>query len=77
MAKIFIENVVSTVRKVQAMSPPEQLALADEIYQRQPNLLTSCLIQHSLRVVNGGPEHTTDMLLVCFQSMKESGLNEP
>lgn len=77
MAKISIENVVSAVRKVQAMSPSEQLALADEIFQRQPNLLASCLVQHSLGVVNGGLEHTTDMLLVCFQSMKESGFEWP
>jgi hypothetical protein len=55
------------------MSPSEQAVLADEIFERQPALMDSCLIQHSLDVANDGLQHTTAMLLVCFQAMKESG----
>ena len=35
--------------------------------------MDSCLLQHNLDVANGGLQHTTAMLLVCFQAMKESG----
>ena len=59
------------------MRPSEQPALADEIFQQQQNMLTSCLVKQELGVVNGGLEHTTDMPLVCFQSMKESGFEWP
>lgn len=77
MAKITIENVLTAVRKLRAMSPSERVALADEIFERQPILMDSCLLQHGAGVANGGLEHTTDILLVCFQSMKESGFEWP
>ena len=73
MPKISAEAVTSAIRKVQAMSPSEQAALADEIFERQPILMDSCLIQHNSVVANEGLEHTTAMLLVCFQAVKESG----
>ena len=73
MPKISAEAVTSAIRKVQAMSPSEQAALADEIFERQPILMDSCLIQYNSVVANEGLEHTTAMLLVCFQAMKESG----
>ena len=77
MAKISVENVASAARKVRAMSCSEQLALTDEIFQQQPNLLASCLVQKGLRVVNGGLEYAVSMLLICYQSMKESGFEWP
>ena len=73
MPKISAEAVTSAILKVQAMSPSEQAALADEIFERQPILMDSCLIQHNSVVANEGLEHTTAILLVCFQAMKESG----
>jgi hypothetical protein len=77
MARISIDNVASAMRKVQAMDLSQQLALTDEIYQKQPNMLASCLVQKTLGVGNGGLEHTINILLVCYQSMKESGFNWP
>lgn len=73
MPKISAQDVTSAVRKLQGMSPSEQAVLADEIFKRQPFLMDSCLLQHSLSVANDGLQHTTAMLLVCFQAMKESG----
>ena len=77
MPKISTENVASAVRKLESMSPAKQAALADEIFERQPNLMDTCLVQHEMGVANGGLEHTTNMLLICFQAMKESGLKWP
>jgi hypothetical protein len=77
MGRISLENVASAVRKISAMSTSQQLSVFDEIAQTQPNLLASCLVQNNLGVGNGGLEHTIKMLLICYQSMKESGFSWP
>jgi hypothetical protein len=77
MGRISIENVADAVRKISAMSTSQQLSVFDEIAKTQPNLLASCLVQNNLGVGNGGLEHTINMLLVCYQSMMESGFSWP
>jgi len=77
MGRISIENVNSAVRKIGAMSTVQQLALFDEMAQTQPNLLASFLVQNKLNAGNGGLEHIINMLLVCYQSMKESKFSWP
>lgn len=59
------------------MDITQQIALTDEIYIKQPNLLASCLVQARL----GADENTVgfllNILLVCYQAMLESGLDWP
>jgi hypothetical protein len=56
------------------MSAKEKEALTDEIYLRQPHLLASCLVQSGLGIDPSAVEFLLNILLVCYQSMKESGL---
>jgi hypothetical protein len=48
MSLIGTDDVVAAIRKVSAMSLAQKEALADEIHQRQPHMLASCLVQSGL-----------------------------
>lgn len=54
-----------------------KVALADEVFVKQPNLLASCLVQSKLGVAADSVEFLLNILLVCFQAMKESGHDWP
>lgn len=54
-----------------------KVALADEVFLKQPNLLASCLVQSKLGAAPETVEFLLDILLVCFQAMKESGHDWP
>ena len=77
MSRISIENVAAAIRKVSAMSLAQKEALADEIHQRQPHMLASCLVQSRSGRSPLLVEFLLHVLLVCYQSMKESGLQWP
>ena len=70
-----MDNVAAAIRKVRGMSVKEKEALADEIYLHQPHLLASCLVQSRLGVEQAAVEFLLNILFVCYQSMKESGLH--
>jgi hypothetical protein len=74
MSRITVDNVAAAIRKVHGMSAKEKEALADEIYLRQPHLLASCLVQSRLGIDPSAVEFLLNTLFVCYQSMKESGL---
>jgi hypothetical protein len=77
MSRITIDHVAAAIRKVRAMSLKEKEALADEIHRCQPHMLASCLVQSRLGVEPAAVEFLLNILLVCYQSMKESGLQWP
>jgi hypothetical protein len=77
MSLIGTDDVVAAIRKVSAMSLAQKEALADEIHQRQPHMLASCLVQSGLGAKPAAHEFLLHVLLVCYQSMKESGLQWP
>lgn len=77
MSHISIENVTAAIHSVGAMSLAQKEALADEIHQRQPHMLASCLVQSTLGSKPSAVEFLLYVLLVCYQSMKESGLRWP
>jgi hypothetical protein len=77
MSRISIENVAAAIRKVSAMSLAQKEALVDEIHQQQPYMLASCLVQSTLGSKPSAVEFLLRVLLVCYQSMKESGLQWP
>lgn len=55
----------------------EKEALADEIHREQPNFLASVLVHFKPGVEPVDVEWLLGILLVCYQSMKESGLRWP
>ena len=74
MSRITIDDVTEAIRKVRSMSLREKEALAEEIHLCQPHMLASCLVQSKLGVNPAAVEFLLNILLVCYQSMKESGL---
>ena len=74
MSRITVEHLAAAIRKVRSMGLQEKEALADEIHRHQPHMLASCLVQSRLGVEPAAVEFLLNILLVCYQSMKESGL---
>ena len=77
MNRISMHAVVTAVKKVRAMNPVRKEQLADEIFIAQPNLLGSVIVQKQMGVTLEKMEFLVNILLICFQAMKESGLNWP
>jgi hypothetical protein len=77
MSRITLDHLAAAIRKVRSMSLEEKEALAEEIHLRQPHMLASCLVQSRLGVAPAAVEFLLHILLVCYQSMKESGLQWP
>lgn len=77
MGRISIKHVAAAIKKVRAMELPARISLADEICIKQPNLLASCLVQHRLGVDQQAVEFLLNILFVCYQAMKEIGIDWP
>lgn len=77
MSRISRNNVLRAIKAVQEMGTDQKRKLADEIFASQPNLLGSVLVLPSLGVSLAKQEFALEMLLLCFQAMKESGLMWP
>jgi hypothetical protein len=77
MSRITTENVAAAIRKVSSLSLPQKEELAGEIHRHQPHLLDSCLVQPKLGGHINDVEFLLNILLVCYQAMKESGLRWP
>lgn len=74
---ISTEQLATAINKVRSMSLSQKASLIDEIFQQQPNLLASCLVQQRFGVSEHKVEFLLNILLVCFQAMKESGHEWP
>jgi hypothetical protein len=74
VSRITVDDVAEAVRKVRCMSLKDKEALTEEIYRRQPHMLASCLVQPKLGVELAAVDFLLNILLVCYQAMKESGL---
>jgi hypothetical protein len=77
MSRITVDHLAAAIRKVRSMSLTKKAALAEEIHRSQPHMLASCLVQSRLGVQPAAVEFLLNILLVCYQSMKESGLQWP
>lgn len=75
--RISPEQLATAIKKVRSMSLSQKVSLIDEIFQQQPNLLASCLVQQRLGASEHKVEFLLNILLVCFQAMKESGYQWP
>ncbi|HWZ48472.1 MAG TPA: hypothetical protein VNX00_09685 [Herbaspirillum sp.] len=77
MSRISVQALARAIQKVRAMNLGQKEQLADAIYLAQPNLLATVLVQKQLGVSLEKMEFLIDILLVCFQAMKESGIAWP
>ena len=77
MSRVSINHLAIAIKKVRAMTMADQVALAEEIYAKQPHLLASCLALPGLGVDINTVERPLQILFVCYQAMKESGLQWP
>lgn len=77
MSRILGQALARAISKVDAMDMQQQEDLADEIFKVQPNLFGSVLALRRMGVEPNRMDFPVRMLLVCFQSMKESGIVWP
>jgi hypothetical protein len=77
MSRISIQALSIAIQKIRAMSITQKEQLVDELFQKQPNMLGSFLVQKQMGVSFEKMEFLLEILLICFQAMKESGLTWP
>jgi hypothetical protein len=77
MSRISRSALRRAIIAVEKMKSEEKLRLADEIFAVQPNMLGSVLVLSRLGVSTKKLEFALETLFLCFQAMKESGLDWP
>jgi hypothetical protein len=77
MSRISSETLVDAIKVIRPMGIEQKEALANELFERQPNLFGSALALHSMGVAPAKIEVALDLLFICFQSMKQTGLCWP
>jgi hypothetical protein len=74
MTRISTRDMARAIVAVRSMDFSEKEALGDEVFRVQPHMLASVLAQKELGVSLEKIDFLLNILLVCFQAMKESGL---
>ena len=74
MTRISPEDLARAIVAVRGMDFSEKEALGDEVFRVQPHMMASVLAQKELGVSLEKIDFLLNILLVCFQAMKESGL---
>jgi hypothetical protein len=77
MSRISQSILLRAIVAVQKMNSDRKERLADEIFLSQPHMLGSVLVLARLGVSTLKIEPALDTLFLCFQAMRESGLNWP
>jgi hypothetical protein len=77
ISRISRSALLRAIKAVQEMTAEQKLRLADEIFSSQPNMLAAVLVLRSLGVPAAKQDFALEMLFLCFQAMKESGLTWP
>jgi hypothetical protein len=77
MSRISRSALLRAIKAVQEMTVEQKLGLTDEIFSAQPNMLAAVLVLRNLGVPAPKQEFALEMLFLCFQAMKESGLTWP
>lgn len=77
MSRISLKALAQAITTVRAMDIEQKQQLADEIFRVQPHMLASVVVQKQLGVSLEKMDFLFDLLFVCFQAMKESGLTWP
>ena len=77
MSRISLETLTDAIKTIRAMGMEQKALLADELFHTQPNLFGSALTLQRMGVSLEKIEVALDLLFICFQSMKLSGLPWP
>jgi hypothetical protein len=77
MSRISFQALGTAMQTVRAMTMSQKEALADELFRQQPAMFGSFLVQKQMGVSLEKMEFLLEILFICFQAMKESGLNWP
>jgi hypothetical protein len=77
MSRISEQALARAINKVHGMSRQEKETLVDSLYRKQPAMLASLIVQKRLGVSLEKMEFLLNILLICFQAMKESGIHWP
>lgn len=77
MSRISMQVLSLAIQKIRAMSMGQKEQLVDELFREQPNMLGSFLVQKQMGVSFEKMEFLLEILLICFQAMKKSGLTWP
>jgi hypothetical protein len=77
VGRISVEHVANAVGKLQQMDMAQKTAIVDEIHEKQPNLLASCVVQRKLGADDPTVEFLLNLLLTCYLAMQESGFEWP
>lgn len=77
MSRISSKTLAGAIQAIRAMGLGQKETLANELFERQPNLFGSALALHRMGVAPEKIEVALNLLFICFQSMKLSGLPWP
>ena len=77
MSRIDMPVLVRSIQQVRAMTLAQKEHLADDMFRSQPTLLSACLVQHRMGIPFEKMEFLMELIFICFQGMKESGLTWP
>jgi hypothetical protein len=77
MSRITRCALSRAVARVRAMDETQKDQLADQLFRAQPHVVASLLVQKQLGVSLEKMDFLVDILLTCFQAMKESGVIWP
>ena len=77
MSRVTPQALADAITIIRAMGIEQKERLADELFRTQPNMFGSALALQRTGVSLAKIEMALDLLFVCFQSMKQSGLPWP
>lgn len=77
MSRVPVQALVDAIRITRAMDLAQKERLADELFQTQPTMFGSALALQRMGVPLAKIEVALELLFVCFQAMKQSGLHWP
>jgi hypothetical protein len=77
VSRISRASLDRAIGKVRAMDLKQKEQLADEVFRTQPHMLASLLVLSRFGVSMEKMEFAANVMLICFQAMKESGLTWP
>ena len=75
--RISHNSLVRAIATVRAMDMKQKEQLADELVNEQPHMFASFLVQKRLGASLAKMDFLLDIMFICFQAMKESGLKWP
>ena len=77
MSRITTPVLARSIQQVRGMTLAQKEQLMDDMFRSQPTLLSTCIVQHKMGISFEKMEFLVEMILICFQTMQESGLTWP